>query len=370
MPTLLFQGESDTLFNLNDAAATYTALRRAGTPVELVWNSGGHGGYDSLPGECDVYGRGTGGTDFRGLDSCYLTLRTLAFFDHWLKGQPDHHPGFTYFRDWAPSTGTGPTTQYGDAPAFPLTASRTFTLSGSSDLVSGPGVVGSARVVNPPGGVPPAYSETSNFTGPSSSPVIPIPPTEVPGQHADFTCSSFPTAVDSVGIPSLHVRLSHVAPTDLVLFGKVYDVAPDGTATLIHRLIAPFRIPTAALSAPVDVKLLGFAHRFDAQHRLRLTLAATDATSYNSKVPDVITVATGADNTLTINETTAPTFVKVAKPKIPRGGGSLTPAGQRLPRTGLGALLPLTAVAFLAAGAALRRRRGTRRNSPLCAERV
>ena len=54
----------DTLFNVNDAAATYTALQRRGVPVQMVWNSGGHGGYDSLPGECDVYGRGTA-ADYR-----------------------------------------------------------------------------------------------------------------------------------------------------------------------------------------------------------------------------------------------------------------------------------------------------------------
>ena len=74
IPTLLFQGQLDTLFNVNDATATYTALQRAGVPVHMVWNWGGHGGYDSMPGECDVYGRGTGGPT---LDNCYLTLRTL-----------------------------------------------------------------------------------------------------------------------------------------------------------------------------------------------------------------------------------------------------------------------------------------------------
>ena len=34
-------------------------------PVQMIWNSGGHGGYDSLPGECEVYGGGTGGADSR-----------------------------------------------------------------------------------------------------------------------------------------------------------------------------------------------------------------------------------------------------------------------------------------------------------------
>ena len=352
VPTLLFQGQADTLFNLNDAAATYLALRRAGTPAQLVWNSGGHGGYDSLPGECDVYGRGTGGADFRGLDSCYLSLRTLTFFDHWLKGRPDHTPGFSFYRDWLPYKGSGPTTQYGDAASFPLKATRTYTLSGTS-LTQGAATAGTATIVNPLGGLPSAYSETSNFTGPASSPVIPLPPTEIPGQHADFSTAPFTTAVDAVGIPSLHVRLSHVAPTDLVLYGKVYDVAPDGTAELIHRLIAPARIPSSALSKPVDLKLLGFAHRFGALHRLRLTLSATDATSYNNKVADVITVTTGAGSTLTVNA------AAVALAKAPVGAPTTpgTSSGGSLAGTGLPTSLPLVALGLLGIAVTVRRRR-------------
>ena len=347
VPVLLFQGQSDTLFNTNDAVSTYLALKRRNVPVQMVWNSGGHGGYDSLPGECDVYGRGTGGADYKGLDGCYLSLRTLQFFDHWLKGKPDSSPTFSYFRDWTAYSGSGPTTQYGDAPAFPLAKSLAYTLSGAADLVQGGGTASTAAMVNPVGGLPAAYSELSNFTGPASSPSSGgIPTTEIPGQHVDFTSAPFETSVDSVGVPSVRVRLSHVAPTDLVLFGKVYDVAPDGSATLIHRLIAPARIPSAALGAPVDLKLAGFAHRFGAQHRVRLTLATTDATSYNNKVADVITVTSGPGTQFVLPVATVASDVvrpPVVKPPVttPRpGGGSL-------PATGLPWVIPAAAVLLL-----------------------
>ena len=205
--------------------------------------------------------------------------------------------------------------------------------------------------------LPSAYSETSNFSGPKSSPQIALPPTEVPGQHADFTTAPFRTATTVVGVPSLHVRLSHVSPNDLVLFGKVYDVAADGSATLIHRLIAPVRIPSAALSAPVDLKLLGIAHRFDAGHAVRLTLATTDATSYNAKVADVITV-TGAGSrfVLPVIEvvTDAITPVRAVPPVTHRA--SPTRAARALPVTGPGTTLPLLAVGLLALGWAVRHR--------------
>ncbi|MDX6197105.1 MAG: type transport system ATP-binding protein [Actinomycetota bacterium] len=353
IPVLLVQGESDTLFNENDAVATYTALRRNGVPVKMIWNSGGHGGYDSLPGECDVYGRGTGGSDFSGLDDCYLSLRTLAFLDNALRGVPDDSPGFTYFRDWVTYGGKGANDeQYGDAPAFPVAGSTTFTLSGSDKLVTSGASAGSASFVNPPAGLPPAYTETSNFSGPASSPQNPLPPTEQPGQHVDFTSAPFTSDVVSVGIPAAHLRLAHAAPTDLVFFGKVYDIAPDGSATLIHRLIAPVRAPAADVAKPIDIKLVGFAHRFAKGHAVRLTLAATDATSYNNKAPDQITVTTGAGSTFTLpgvqaRSATPPHVVVLRPPSAPTG---------QLPATGPEPLLPLTGLGLLAVAFVVRRR--------------
>ena len=47
VPTLIGQGQADTLFNLQESVATYTALKEQGTPVSLVWQSWGHS--DSSP---------------------------------------------------------------------------------------------------------------------------------------------------------------------------------------------------------------------------------------------------------------------------------------------------------------------------------
>lgn len=360
VPTLLVQGQSDTLFNLNDAAATYTALRNNGVPVTLIWNSGGHGGYTSQPGECEVYGGGPGVEgDFSGLDDCYLTLRTLAFFDEALRGIADPAPGFTFFRDWVPYSGSGPDDeQYGAAAAFPAMPSTTFTLSGTDALVTTGATAGSATFLNPPGGTPPAYTETSNFTGPASSPQVPLPPAEQPGQHVDFTTAPFTEPLVSVGIPQATLRLTHTAPTDLVLFGKMYDVAPDGTAELIHRLISPVRVPAAAVDEPVTMNLLGFAHRFEAGHSARLTLAATDATSYNNKSADTITVTTGAGSTLALPGVLAAASPVSAGPSAsPAAAPPSTVAGGRLPATGAGeGLTALAVLALLAAGGTLRAR--------------
>jgi predicted acyl esterase len=110
----------------------------------------------------------------------------------------------------------------------------------------------------------------------------------------------FTAPVVSVGVPIAHLYLSHTnGASDLIFFAKVWDVAPDGSATLIKRLIAPVRVPNQALGRPVNIELLGFAHLFPKGHAVRLTLAATDATSdvgAAMNVPDTITVSYGQPN--------------------------------------------------------------------------
>lgn len=299
VPTLLVQGQSDTLFNLNDAVATYTALRRRDVPVQMIWNAGGHGGYGSAPGECEMFDGGGG--PWRSFDDCYLPLRVLQFLDHWLRGTGSPGPGFSWFRDWVEYDGHGPTNAYASTRRFPLSGGTVFTLGGTDALVpaGGPEAYETAEVtlVNPPGGSPAAYTETPNFSGPDSSPHVDQEPSDVPGQFASFTSNPFDRATVSVGVPEVTLRLSHTAPTDLVLYAKVWDVAPDGSATLIHRLAAPARIPTAALDDPVRIKLLGFAHRFARGHSVRLTLCTTDEAYDNNQSPDTVTVTTGPEST-------------------------------------------------------------------------
>ena len=303
VPVLLVQGQSDTLFNLNDASATYLALRRRHVPVGMIWNSGGHGGYTSQPGECEAYD----GTDrsVAQMDACYLPQRSLGWMDHWLRGtRAGRGPGFTYYRDWVRYRGSGPDDeQYGVAKRFRLghRGDLTLTLSGGDDLVRTAPVTGTASFTNPSGGQPAAYTETSNFTGPDASPSSgDTPPSEIDGQFAAFTSAPFARRFRSVGIPRATLRLGHVNGQDLVFFAKVYDVAPGGATTLIHRLIAPVRVPAAAVGSPVRITLPGFAHRFRRGHAVRLMLCSTDLTSYNAKVADVVTVTTGAGSTFTL----------------------------------------------------------------------
>jgi ABC-2 type transport system ATP-binding protein len=292
IPVLLAQGQNDTLFNLNEAAATYNALKAQGTPVQMIWQSWGHSG-----GSANAVGEYSGGTDAL---STYEGQRFFNWFDHYLKGSKvSTGPNFTYFRDWVPFSGLGPdTVQYGTAASYPVGQQTSYYLSGSSGLVRGVGRVagGVARFVAP-GGADTSYSETSAVQGSVPSPLS--DPRDVPGTFAAYNSAPLASAVDVVGMPTVRLRVS--APSTavtqnggpgghLVLFVKLYDVAPDGTTTLVNRLVAPVRVGN--VTKPFAVTLPGIVHQFAAGHHFELVVAGSDAAYKGNTSPVAVSILT------------------------------------------------------------------------------
>jgi putative CocE/NonD family hydrolase len=276
-PTLLVQGQADTLFNLGEAAATYRALTAGGTTVAMIWQSWGHSNGTPAPGELDL--------SAAGLDRTYLGQRFLAWFDHYLMDRPvDTGPAFAYFRDWVPYTGNA-SAAYASADRYPGGQSQPLYLSGTGDLVPSPDAVqaGSVSYANAPGGTPTSYSETSAVQG-NQVPDPLTPPTDAPGTFAAWTTPPLAADAVTVGVPTLDVRLDCPAAAlsqtagpsgQLVLFAKLYDVAPDGSVTLPERIVSPVRV--ADVTRVVHIQLPGTVTRWPAGHRIRLVLAASDA---------------------------------------------------------------------------------------------
>ncbi len=291
IPTLLVQGQNDTLFNLQEATATYRALRAQGTPVKMIWQSWGHsGGGTPAPGELDMaHPRAS-----------YEGRRISNWFDHYLKHRKvGTGPRFSYFRDWVGYTGVA-TPAYGTASAYPVGTTQDLYLSGTDSLVTSKGTVlpGSASYANVAGEVPTSYSEVSALEG-SQVPDGVTAPYDTPGTFAAWSTKPLSAPVVSVGVPTLTLRLSSplVEQTQaagpagqLLLFAKIYDVAPDGTTTLVHRLISPTRV--ADVTKPVTIELPGVVHRYEAGHRLSVVVAATDAAYRNNKTVQPVTVLT------------------------------------------------------------------------------
>ncbi|MDP9324982.1 MAG: hypothetical protein M3O87_00405 [Candidatus Dormibacteraeota bacterium] len=380
VPTMLVQGEHDFLFNENEAIATYLALKARGVPVEMIWQYGAHGYDGPLTGGGTNEGDLQGDLGAQGADPSnplayggkYLPRRIVAWIDHHLRHtNVPTGPEFSYYRDWIQYDHHGYAgLAFGDAAAYPAQPMMALPLSGSADLLA-PGrspQAGIAQVINPPGGIPASFTEMPNFQAPDSlnggpSPWTGLPPSDPPGQAAPFTSDAFIRDLVSVGGPTAHIHLRHsTSAPDITLFAKLFDVAPDGTATLVPRAPAPVRIPApAATDLTADIKLLPFAHLFPSGHRVRLTLASTDAAMAGNLAPDVITLVQGGPDPATLSLPVDAGAVPLApSATLPGGPGSL-PATATSPSEATGGLvaiaLMVVAPLALALGYAARRAR-------------
>ncbi|MFC8228203.1 CocE/NonD family hydrolase [Streptomyces sp. NPDC057287] len=285
-PTLLVQGQADSLFNLNEATATYRALEAQGTTTKMIWQAWGHSG-GQVPGELDL---STGN-----LETSYVGQRILAWFDRYL-----HHdestatgPEFAYYRDWESG--------YGTAAAVPA-PSRTMYLSGDGALVDSRSKVarGSRQYSN--WLLPTSHSESS-LAG-----IIGLPdpaPYDTKGTYLGWTSAPLTTPVDVVGAPKATLKVvspktervqnSGDAADKLVLFAKVYDVAPDGTQKLVNRLVAPVRVPD--VTRPFTVELPGIVHRYETGHRLRFVIAGSDTAYFGNRGLKPVTVVSAPQDT-------------------------------------------------------------------------
>ncbi|KEF05244.1 MULTISPECIES: CocE/NonD family hydrolase [Streptomyces] len=297
-PTLLVQGQADTLFNLNEAAATFETLRAQGTDTAMIWQSWGHSGgmTDPAPGELDL-GKGN-------FDTSYVGRRTLAWFGRYLRREwdTDTGPAFAYYRDWAAH---GPA--YAASEVYPVGIPRRLYLSGDGKLVDNPADVatGSRHYRN--------WRVASSHSESSLAALMKLPnpkPYDTRGTYLDW--ASEPVRgrpVDVVGSPRATLRVhspdaertqhSDDAADRLLLFLKLYDVAPNGGKTLVHRLVAPVRVPD--VTREFTVNLPAIVHRFAPGHRLRLVMAAGDTAYFGNRGSKQVTVSSTRARTGTLD---------------------------------------------------------------------
>jgi ABC-2 type transport system ATP-binding protein len=263
-PTLLIQGESDSLFGLDQANANYQAIRRNGAPVNMVWFAGGHDGGNQ--------------------ETARVESLTAQWLRRWLA--PGHQ---------AASAGTG-------QPGFAVT--RVLGFDPASDQASlgiatagrYPGLAGTRRTlvrlagppqlaVSPAGGAPASIS-----VFPGIGPLGPAGLTfDMPGQSAAFTSAPLSSPIQLTGSPTVRVRVSG-AP-DVTLFAKIYDVDQAGNATLPNQLVSPVRITGAQAGRVVTIALPAVDHDFSSGHRLRLVLTTTDYAYAAPSAPAIYRVA-------------------------------------------------------------------------------
>lgn len=285
-PTLLVQGQADSLFNLNEVSATYKTLKAQGTPTKMIWQAWGHSG-GQVPGELDL-GQGN-------LETSYVGQRVLAWFDRYLQHDQgaDTGPEFAYYRDWRSG--------YGTADGVPALSQKVY-LSGDGKLVDNSAKVtrGSRSYAN--WLVPTSHSESSlaGLIG------LPDPqPYDTKGTYLGWTSAPLTSALDVVGAPKATLKVvspqtervqnSGDAADKLVLFAKVYDVAPDGSKKLVNRLVSPVRVPD--VTRPFTVTLPSIVHRYEAGHRLEFVIAASDSAYFGNRGIKPVTVVSAPQDT-------------------------------------------------------------------------
>ncbi|KJK59635.1 alpha/beta fold hydrolase [Saccharothrix sp. ST-888] len=251
-PTLVVQGQQDSLFPLDQGDAIAKAVAANGAPVGVDWFAGGHDG-------------GTEG-------SARVDSRVTGWFDHYLKGATnDTGPAFRVTRTGGvDSTGFQAVLRGADADSYPGlsgTGSRSFELDGRTQ-----------DVANPPGGAPPNISTLPGIGALSQLASVGAGLSlDFPGQFAAFESAPLDQSLHLTGAPGVSVHVRADRP-DAVLFAKLYDVGPDGSRTLPQQLVAPLRVTgaDAAGGRTVEVALPAVDHTFESGHRLSLVLAATD----------------------------------------------------------------------------------------------
>lgn len=258
-PTLLVQGTQDSLFGLGEADANARGIAANGTPVSVVWYSGGHD---------------TSASDRVTAD---LRDRVAGWFDVHLRGQDPaagQDAGFSYPAPTA--VGGGVRVQGGsrtvDAAAYPGLPGDEPAQRGTVS-VRGP----AQPVVTPAGGSPAALTTVPGLGAVSAA--LGGATIEIPGQFAAFDSAPLTDPVDVVGATTTTLAVSSPSGT-ATLFAKLYDVAPGGGMTLPGGLVAPLRLQglstDPAAPTEVAVTLPGIVHRFEAGHSLRLLVSSTD----------------------------------------------------------------------------------------------
>ncbi|MGP4018836.1 alpha/beta fold hydrolase [Saccharopolyspora sp. 5N708] len=305
VPTLLVQGERDTLFGLDQADANARQIAAAGGKVKMIWFAGGHDGDPPDPA---------------------LQERIADWFAFHLGGVPpvpDPGTGFDYDIAGRPQRDGDIPVRTVSALAYPgVLAERTprFALR-----LTGP----VTQVINPPGGSPAATSslpgagEVLDAAGSLGQSLA----RDLPGQVAVFRTEPLDSQLLISG--TAHTRLSvasvpgQPATGDAVLFAKLYDIGPDQQRSLLGNAVSPLHVtnlPADGTPVDVDVALPGVVHPLETGHRLELAVATTDQAYALPTEPAVHRIGLAGDGAVSIPSVRGATTSANAVPVAPLVG--------------------------------------------------
>ncbi|MFD0310960.1 alpha/beta fold hydrolase [Streptomyces sp. NPDC127119] len=283
VPTLIMQGQTDSLFPLGQADKIAKAVKANGAPVDVDWIAGGHDGGD--------------------METDRVQARVTSWFDRYLKDDKnaDTGPTFRVTRTGGiDSTDGGAQLRGADGDTYPgLTGGdREVALSGREQEFS-----------NPAGASPPGISALPGLGGAGglsqlSSLGVGVS-LDFPGQFARFDSEPVTRDLRITGSPTVTVNVKSTTD-EAVLFAKVYDVGPGGRQQVLpSQLVTPIRVATGdsgksgenggGSGKDVRLTLPAIDHEVQEGHHLRLVLASTDLGYASPLTPATYTVSLKSD---------------------------------------------------------------------------
>jgi ABC-2 type transport system ATP-binding protein len=272
VPTLLVQGQTDSLFPLDQADAAEKAIKANGAPVDVDWIAGGHDGGD--------------------METSRVQSRVRSWFDRYLKDEKttDTGPAFRVTRTGGVDSTDG---------AAQLRGASDDTYPGLESGRKAIALTGREQeFANPAGANPPAVSALPGLGGSGLSQLSSLGvgvSLDFPGQFARFDSKPVTDDLRITGAPTATVHVKSTSD-DAVLFAKVYDVSPNGTRQVLpSQLVSPVRVEGAKSGKDVTLTLPAIDHKIDTGHRLRLVLASTDLGYASPAAPATYTVSLKGD---------------------------------------------------------------------------
>jgi ABC-2 type transport system ATP-binding protein len=234
-PTLLTQGQADSLFPLSESSKTAAIIKAAHplTPLAMIWHAGGH----------------DGGVD----QSEYLRGQDLIWLKKYLFGEKLSFPTFQF-------TKTNGSISLQDSTVIP----KVFTsnqLPISADQHQLALITPTIAASYPIGGIPSAISALPGIGSGGGlvskvvSALAKFSPAFIPGQSGLLESAPLTMPISIVGPAQIKVRITSTKP-DATLFFSLVTKSPSGAITQPNGVIAPLRlthIPKTGVEVVVDL---------------------------------------------------------------------------------------------------------------------
>jgi len=266
-PTLISQGEDDSLFTLAQADENATGIAARGTPVRVVWRSGGH----------------DGGTS---------TAELVASLEGWFDPVLLHGTRPTgSFDITVPGTGISAATGRAvsqtlrSADGYPSSRTVRVPVAGPPQTVQAPAGGSPAAISSVPGvgGLLTAAASVGGSSGLSA----------LPGQVARFASAPLPTALLLAGGSTISLDVTASDARDATLFASVHVLGAGGTDSLPAGLVSPVRLTglTPGVARPVTLTLPVVVSSVPAGDRLVVEIGTTDLAYALPTAPRAYTIA-------------------------------------------------------------------------------